>query len=80
MAPCSSLTKAVITASALLTSANAFSVVGPCARRTQLTPLAMSDFGTAMPEKLPVFEQLGIEEDNLALGVDADEVLKYIGT
>jgi hypothetical protein len=39
-----------------------------------------SDFGTAMPEATSYLEQLGIEEDKLALGIDPVEVYKYIGT
>lgn len=43
-----------------------------------------SDFGTAMPvaptEASSYLEQLGIEEEKLALGIDPIEVYKYIGT
>jgi hypothetical protein len=39
-----------------------------------------SDFGTAMPTVAESYlEQLGIEEGKLALGVDPEEVYRYIG-
>jgi len=76
-----------------LVAASSFSVVmvSPAARRTtfyrsrattlrESTATAESDFGTAMPDVVDVYEQLGIEKGNLALGVKPAEVLKYIGT
>jgi hypothetical protein len=39
-----------------------------------------SDFGTAMPEPMSVHEQLGIQPEGLALGINPDDVLAYIGT
>ena len=38
------------------------------------------DFGTAMPEEVSVYEKLGIEEDNLALGINPEDLLTYVGT
>lgn len=39
-----------------------------------------SDFGSAFPAEVSPLEALGIEEGDLALGLDPQEVLKYIGT
>jgi hypothetical protein len=39
-----------------------------------------SDFGTAMPVATSYLEQLGIEDGKLALGIDAADVYRYIGT
>ena len=39
-----------------------------------------NDFGTAMPPQKNVYEELGIEEGKLALGVQPEEVLNYLGT
>jgi hypothetical protein len=39
-----------------------------------------SDFGTAMPVASSYLEQLGIEEGKLALGIEAADVYRYIGT
>ena len=39
-----------------------------------------SDFGTAMPEPVSIYDQIGIGEEDLALGVDPREFYNYIGT
>jgi hypothetical protein len=39
-----------------------------------------SDFGSAMPNLVSPYERIGINEDDLALGVDPGEFLTYIGT
>lgn len=40
-----------------------------------------SDFATAMPDAMSSpYERLGVPEDKLALGIDANEVLQWLGT
>lgn len=39
-----------------------------------------SDFGSAMPEQVSPYERMGITEDQLALGINPEEVLTYCGT
>ena len=39
-----------------------------------------SDFGSAMPEEVSAYERIGITEDQLALGINPEEVISYIGT
>lgn len=39
-----------------------------------------SDFATAMPEAMSSYERLGVPEDKLALGIDPNEVLQWLGT
>ena len=39
-----------------------------------------SDFGTAMPETVSPYERIGIEEEELAIGIDPEDVIQYIGT
>jgi len=39
-----------------------------------------SDFGSAMPTTVSSYERIGIDEDDMAVDVDPDLVIKYIGT
>jgi hypothetical protein len=39
-----------------------------------------SDFGSAMPEDVDPHDVIGVEPDKLALGIDPNEFLKWIGT
>ena len=39
-----------------------------------------SDFGSAMPEEVSPYERIGITEDQLALGINPEDVLAYLGT
>ena len=39
-----------------------------------------SDFGSAMPETVSPYERIGITEDQLALGINPEDVLAYVGT
>lgn len=39
-----------------------------------------SDFGSAMPEEVSPYERIGIQEDQLALGINPEDVLAYCGT
>jgi hypothetical protein len=39
-----------------------------------------SDFGSAMPNLVSPYERIGIDEEELALGVDAEEFLTYLGS
>ena len=39
-----------------------------------------SDFGSAMPETVSPYERIGITEDQLALGINPEDVLAYLGT
>lgn len=42
--------------------------------------LASSDFGSAMPEQVTPYEKIGIAEEQLALGINPEDVISYIGT
>ena len=51
------------------------------AKNIRVTTDASSDFGTAMPEApASPYDELGIQEENLALGIDPKDVLAYVGT
>lgn len=39
-----------------------------------------SDFGSAMPEEVSPYERMGIQENQLALGINPEEVLSFAGT
>ena len=39
-----------------------------------------SDFGSAMPKEVSPYERIGISEEQLALGINAQDVIDYIGT
>jgi hypothetical protein len=41
---------------------------------------ATSDFASAMPEVKSSYERLGVSEDKVALGINVNEILQYIGT
>jgi hypothetical protein len=49
-------------------------------RTAMAVETSTSDFGTAMPVASSYLEQLGIEEGKLALGIEAADVYRYIGT
>ena len=44
------------------------------------TSSTASDFQSAMPDSVSAYERIGIERDQLALGVNAEEVAEYVGT
>jgi len=44
------------------------------------TTTTTTDLEKAMPDGASVMDALGIKDGNLALGVNPEEVLKYIGT
>lgn len=60
----------------------AFSPAAPQSRllTTPLASDAASDFGSAMPEEVSPYERLGITRDQLALGINPEDVLNYCGT
>ena len=39
-----------------------------------------SDFGSAMPKQVSPYEKIGIAEDQLALGINPEDVVAYVGT
>lgn len=39
-----------------------------------------SDFASAMPDPADPYERLGVSQDNVALGVDVNEILQWLGT
>lgn len=39
-----------------------------------------SDFGSAMPEEVSPYDRIGIKEEQLALGINPEDIVKYIGT
>jgi hypothetical protein len=41
---------------------------------------ATSDFASAMPEIKSPCERLGVPQDKVALGIDVNDILQYIGT
>jgi len=41
---------------------------------------ASSDFGSAMPEEVDPHVIIGVEPDNLAIGINATEFLEWVGT
>jgi hypothetical protein len=47
---------------------------------TALASDVASDFGSAMPKEVSPYERLGITEDQLALGINPEDVLNYCGT
>lgn len=63
---------------------DAFTVTSPAVHhQTRKNPLVVAsavETTTAAPETSSTYDQLGIQEGKLALGVEPDEVLKYIGT
>jgi hypothetical protein len=69
-----------------LACTSAFSVVPRVATTTTraasfaLFSAVANDFESAVLDGVSIYNQLGIEEGKLALGVKPDEVLKYIGT
>ena len=63
----------------------AFSVVPRQSRPAflRITTLASdfaSDFGSAMPSLASPYERIGIDKDELAMGVDPEEFIMYFGT
>jgi hypothetical protein len=44
------------------------------------TANASSDFGSAMPTKVDPHDIIGVEPEKLALGIDPDEFLEWVGT
>lgn len=80
---------AVLTATlSLLSLTNGFTIAGhrqlslTSTSRLSLSSVMESDFGSAMTDltETSPYEKLGIDESQLALGVDPAEVYKYIGT
>jgi hypothetical protein len=49
-------------------------------RITSLASDFTSDFGSAMPSLASPYERIGVEENQLAMGVDAEEFIMYFGT
>lgn len=39
-----------------------------------------SDFASAMPDASDPYERLGVSKDNVALGMDVNEIVQWIGT
>ena len=39
-----------------------------------------NDFGTAMPEPETIYERLGMEEEKVAVGINPQDFLEWIGT
>lgn len=39
-----------------------------------------SDFASAMPDASDPYERLGVSKDKVALGMDANEILQWLGT
>jgi len=39
-----------------------------------------SDFASAMPDAADPYERLGVSKDQVALGVEANEILQWLGT
>ena len=39
-----------------------------------------SDFSSAMPEEVSPYDRIGIKEEQLALGINPEDIVKYIGT
>ena len=74
------LTAITTAAISVMSGANAFSV--HCSFRTvpRTRHALATDFETAMPESVSAHEKIGISEDQLALGVDPEDVFNYIGT
>lgn len=60
-------------------STNAFTIIYHAAHETTRKNPLFASAGASAVESSP-YEQLGIEEGQLALGVDPNEVLIYIGT
>uniref|UniRef100_A0A7S2EB17 Uncharacterized protein n=1 Tax=Trieres chinensis TaxID=1514140 RepID=A0A7S2EB17_TRICV len=52
----------------------------PTLRATVEENASSSDFASAVPKEPTVYEKLGFSEDALAIGVEPEEVLKYLGT
>jgi hypothetical protein len=82
MAFCYAATLLTLLAAAAAYPVDAFSLRRSCAPRpTHRMTFALKSTSSKTKEEGPsVYERLGIEEDDLALGVDANEILAYIGT
>lgn len=39
-----------------------------------------SDFASAVPKEPSIYDRIGFKEDDIAIGVDPEEVLKHLGT
>ena len=44
------------------------------------TEQSSSDFASAMPDASDPYERLGVSKDNVALGMDVNEIVQWIGT
>lgn len=47
---------------------------------TTTSTTSTSDFGSAMPSNIDPHDKIGVSHENLALGIDAEEFLEWIGT
>ena len=68
-----------------LAIANGFSTVDLRRQSLAITTMGVAsevsnDFGSAMPEAVDPHVTIGVEPDNLAIGVDAAQFLEWIGT
>lgn len=50
------------------------------ARMADASTEPSSDFASAMPNTSDPYERLGVSQDNVALGVDANEILQWLGS
>lgn len=72
----------------IATAASGFAPVARIQRPSFLTMPRMadtattteSDFASAMPDAGDPYERLGVSKDQVALGVDVNEILQWIGT
>lgn len=80
----------LVVASSMVASATAFAPMMQQQRRA-FVPFQMSaveegaaaeqksDFESAMPASESVYERLGVAEDKVAIGIDANEILQWLG-
>lgn len=47
---------------------------------TSSSETTTSDFASAMPDAGDAYSRLGVEEEKVALGVDPNEILQWLGT
>ena len=71
----------VVSLLSLADSSEAFSVNSRAGRITKPSTIIMrSDFGSAMPTSVSPYERIGIKDDDLAIDIDPQDVITYLGT
>lgn len=75
----------VVLVAITLAIVNGFSPVGSPRRSPTVTTMgvateAVNDFESAIAEAVDPHETIGVEPDNLAIGINATEFLEWVGT